>query len=250
MHHSRSRLAAATIPRSMQAVRGWCITRTSNVRPLTAEALQATRDQIEKDLHRTFPAGAPHDAATIAALRRVLVTYATYNTAVGYCQGMNFLAAVLLMHLPEEAAFWGLHALAERILQGYFLESMRGALTDQLVCGRLLQRHFPTVAQHARSLQVDVAQPVLQWCALPRWSASTDRARECGHTAGANARTSSIAVFRHSTRASHVTPHACNGAICEVLHLQAGPPACCKRRLIASQALRVASAHAGCSRRL
>ena len=138
-----------------------------NLQRSTAQTkvLQATRDQIEKDLRRTFPAGAPHNTATIDALRRVLVTYATYNPSVGYCQGMNFLAAVLLLHLPEEGAFWGLHALADRILHGYFWESMRGALTDQLVCGRLLQRHFPTLAQHARALHMDLAQPVLQWYA-------------------------------------------------------------------------------------
>ena len=35
-----------------------------------------------------------------------------FNTEVGYCQGMNTLAAILLMYLgDEEVAFWGLHSL-------------------------------------------------------------------------------------------------------------------------------------------
>jgi hypothetical protein len=35
-----------------------------------------------------------------------------YNTEIGYCQGMNNLAAILLMYLgEEEAAFWGMHSL-------------------------------------------------------------------------------------------------------------------------------------------
>lgn len=42
----------------------------------------------------------------------ILVAYSMYNTEVGYCQGMNNLAAILLMYLgEEEAAFWGLHSL-------------------------------------------------------------------------------------------------------------------------------------------
>ena len=34
-----------------------------------------------------------------------------YNTEVGYCQGMSQIAALLLMYLNEEDAFWALSAL-------------------------------------------------------------------------------------------------------------------------------------------
>lgn len=42
----------------------------------------------------------------------VLVAYSMFNTEIGYCQGMNNLAAILLMYLgDEETAFWGMHSL-------------------------------------------------------------------------------------------------------------------------------------------
>jgi hypothetical protein len=41
-------------------------------------------------------------------LLRVLKAYSYYNTTVGYCQGMSYLAAILLTVLPEEEAFQGM----------------------------------------------------------------------------------------------------------------------------------------------
>ena len=41
-----------------------------------------------------------------AALRRVLRAYSMYDGEVGYCQGMNFIAAMFLTILTEEEAFW------------------------------------------------------------------------------------------------------------------------------------------------
>ncbi len=42
-----------------------------------------------------------------AALRRVLRAYAAYDQEVGYCQGMNFVAGLLLMYMPGEAHAFG-----------------------------------------------------------------------------------------------------------------------------------------------
>lgn len=53
-------------------------------------------------------------------LRRVLAAYALHNPKVGYCQGMNFLAGLLLLFMPEESAFWSLAALVEQLLAGAF----------------------------------------------------------------------------------------------------------------------------------
>lgn len=40
------------------------------------------------------------------ALRRILRSYSVYDSEVGYCQGMNFIAGMFLTFLPEEEAFW------------------------------------------------------------------------------------------------------------------------------------------------
>ena len=40
------------------------------------------------------------------ALRRVLCAYSYYDREVGYCQGMNFIAAMFITIMPEHEAFW------------------------------------------------------------------------------------------------------------------------------------------------
>lgn len=53
-------------------------------------------------------------AAGKLSLQRVLRAYAVYDTEVGYCQGMNFLAGLLLTYMPNEAcAFGGLVVLMQ-----------------------------------------------------------------------------------------------------------------------------------------
>ncbi|KIY93737.1 TBC1 domain family member 1 [Monoraphidium neglectum] len=88
---------------------------------------------IDKDLARTFPttrrfAGSEGQAA----LRRVLRAYAALDPEVGYCQGMNFVGALLLSYLPEAEAFGALVVLMQdRGLRRYYSTDMA-----------LLQAHF------------------------------------------------------------------------------------------------------------
>ena len=60
-----------------------------------------------------------------AALRRILAACARRTPSVGYCQGLNFLAATFLLLLPEDDAFWCLATLVEDLLgPSYFDERM------------------------------------------------------------------------------------------------------------------------------
>ena len=66
--------------------------------------------QIEKDLDRTYP-GSPTFAHPRfrKSLEEVLVVYSIYDMELGYVQGLNTLAAVLLFHLKDpEETFWAL----------------------------------------------------------------------------------------------------------------------------------------------
>lgn len=70
-------------------------------------------DEIGRDVNRTFPShkqfqeGGPGQEA----LRRVLQRYAILDPAIGYCQGMGFLTALLLQYLHEHDAFYALVSL-------------------------------------------------------------------------------------------------------------------------------------------
>eukprot|EP00953_Heterococcus_sp_UTEX-ZZ885_P029953 15856-Heterococcus_DN1.PRE.2 len=47
-------------------------------------------------------------------LRRVLLAYGRYDREVQYCQGINYIAALFLLYMPEEEAFWMLVAVMQR----------------------------------------------------------------------------------------------------------------------------------------
>eukprot|EP00438_Fugacium_kawagutii_P034942 Skav211762 [mRNA] locus=scaffold674:192648:194427:+ [translate_table: standard] len=51
---------------------------------------------IQADLHRTGM-----DGVDEAALENLLLAFAAKNPKIGYCQSMSFVAATLLMYMPE-----------------------------------------------------------------------------------------------------------------------------------------------------
>lgn len=64
-------------------------------------------DIILRDVNRTFPA---HDffrdeSSGQESLYKVSKAYSVFDEEVGYCQGLSFIAASLLLHMPEEEAF-------------------------------------------------------------------------------------------------------------------------------------------------
>lgn len=67
---------------------------------LAAGCTERAKREIEQDVRRTLPSHPMFQSeAGLAALRRVLLAYAARNPALGYCQSMNFLAAMLLRTL-------------------------------------------------------------------------------------------------------------------------------------------------------
>lgn len=71
---------------------------------------------VLQDVPRTFPHNAwVASAEGQASLRRVLVAFSVHKPDVGYCQSMNYIAAMLLLclELSEERAFWVMVALID-----------------------------------------------------------------------------------------------------------------------------------------
>lgn len=68
--------------------------------------------QIERDIDRTFPRHLHFEKEGEGtsegqdSLRNVLQMYARTDNEVGYCQGMAFIAGLLLTYMPEEDAFY------------------------------------------------------------------------------------------------------------------------------------------------
>ena len=119
---------------------------------------------IDKDLHRALPElTAFRSPVGTDALRRVLVAYAWRNPALGYCQSMNIIASVLLLHMAEVDAFWVLTVLCERLLPEYYTKSMVGAVIDQRVFDRLVARYLPSVHARLRRIGVDLNLLSVPW---------------------------------------------------------------------------------------
>jgi hypothetical protein len=99
-----------------------------------------------QDLGRTFPMHPWIDSADgRAALRRLLVAYSFRDSRVGYCQGMNFVAAMLLLVMKtEQDAFWMLAVLLENVLfNDCYSENLYGCHVEQRVFKDMFKKKFP-----------------------------------------------------------------------------------------------------------
>ncbi|CAK6442372.1 unnamed protein product [Pipistrellus nathusii] len=123
--------------------------------------------QIELDLLRTLPtnrhyAGPASDG--IPPLRNVLLAFSWRNPDIGYCQGLNRLAAVALLYLEQEDAFWCLVAIVEVFMpRDYYTKTLLGSQVDQRVFRDLLSEKLPRLHAHLEQHRVDCALITFNW---------------------------------------------------------------------------------------
>lgn len=113
---------------------------------LSGQTAENIQDAINKDLRRTFPEHPQFDEIGQASLERVLRAYSIYNPDVGYCQGMNFIAAFLLIFLPEIEAFWIFSQLMDHYGASLlFMKKMSFLKMLKYQYSNLLRVHLPAV---------------------------------------------------------------------------------------------------------
>ncbi|XP_009891648.1 PREDICTED: TBC1 domain family member 10A [Charadrius vociferus] len=120
-------------------------------------------DVIERDLHRQQD------------LFRVLKAYTLYRPEEGYCQAQAPIAAVLLMHMPAEQAFWCLVQICEKYLPGYYSEKLEAIQLDGQILFSLLHKVSPVAYKHLSKQKIDPILYMTEWfmCAFSRtlpWS--------------------------------------------------------------------------------
>jgi len=130
-------------------------------------ALSPAAKQIELDLLRTLPSNKHYDsphASGIPKLRRVLLAYSIHNPETEYCQGFNRIAAIALLFMNEEDAFWALVYIVEVVMpQNYYSKQMVGAQVDQAVFKELVCEKLPNLSAHLDAHGVDPALFSLNW---------------------------------------------------------------------------------------
>jgi hypothetical protein len=87
-------------------------------------------------------------------LFNILKAYSLLNKEVEYCQGMSTIAAVLLMFLPEEDAFWGFaHLMAHPnyVIGDLYLPEWPFLLEWYFVFEKLFENFYPKLYKHIDS---------------------------------------------------------------------------------------------------
>ncbi|KRY85069.1 USP6 N-terminal-like protein [Trichinella pseudospiralis] len=108
------------------------------------------------------------------SLLNVLTAYSMFNRELGYCQGMNHLAALLLMYFSEEDAFWALHILmCDNIhaMHGFFVPGFPKLLRFQQHHDRIVKARLPRLRNHMESQGAHAALYSTKWffqCFLDR----------------------------------------------------------------------------------
>ncbi|KAF7459391.1 putative GTPase-activating protein [Cryptosporidium felis] len=135
-------------------------------------------NQICLDLRRTFPNSNDYfiNSRNIDnLLERVLNAFASYDIEIGYCQSINFIAAILLINMKEEAAFWTLVQLLSGRrrrkfmvcnwgnIERYYTNGMEGVICDIRVLEELCKEFIPEVSKKLELLEIDFQWFALEW---------------------------------------------------------------------------------------
>jgi TBC1 domain-containing protein 4 len=104
------------------------------------------------DLGRTFPNhsyfSSPLGPGQLA-LFNLLKAYSLLDSEMGYCQGLSFVAGVLLLHMEESQAFFLLrHLMFRRGLRLQYLPDMVGLQVKLYQLSRLLHDQLPDLYNH------------------------------------------------------------------------------------------------------
>ncbi|KAL5631239.1 hypothetical protein ACGC1H_006925 [Rhizoctonia solani] len=122
---------------------------------------------IMRDLGRTFPHHEFfNDGSGLGQenLFNVLKAYSLYDPDVGYCQGLAFIVATLLLNMPDEEAFCVLCRLMHSYdLRGHFLPDMPGLQLRLYQFDRLVEDVLPVLHVHFIRQGIKSSMYCSQW---------------------------------------------------------------------------------------
>ncbi|PAA71694.1 hypothetical protein BOX15_Mlig023352g1 [Macrostomum lignano] len=167
------RLVRRGVPESLRPQVWSLLGRSQQASPVTADYSDLSckdapeiEAAIARDISRTYTAcpDFAEGGAKREDLARLSKAYALYDPAVGYCQGMSFLGAALLLQLPEEEAF----ELLVQIMYDYGVRKMFTAGFEGLQLrfyqlDALLKQHCPEVFSHFKRLGCEPHMYASQW---------------------------------------------------------------------------------------
>ena len=122
---------------------------------------------IIKDLDRTFPSCQLFKEKYGMGQRklyRVLSNYSKYNKVLGYVQGMGYLAAIFLLYMDEESAFYMLHSLVKNYgFEGLYKEGFPDLKKKFYVLLNLEKKYIPKIYDIFKRDGVFISIYASQW---------------------------------------------------------------------------------------
>jgi TBC1 domain family member 10 len=125
-------------------------------------------ETIEKDIDRTFPThpmfsdkGGPGQTL----LRQMLLGYATIDNSVGYCQGMNYIAGLIMTYYDDidEAFIIFSVILREKTFRGIFLPGLVDVQKKLYVLSELGNELLPDLFDHFEDENIKVGMYATEW---------------------------------------------------------------------------------------
>ncbi|KAK3728848.1 hypothetical protein QZH41_020235 [Actinostola sp. cb2023] len=110
------------------------------------------------DLGRTFP-GHPYFMSQFGpgqlSLFNLLKAYSIHDIEVGYCQGLSFVAGILLMHMDESQAFDTMrHLMYDLSLRKLYKSDMQELQIQFYMLSRLLHDFHPALYEFLEELEI------------------------------------------------------------------------------------------------
>ncbi|XP_029953035.1 USP6 N-terminal-like protein [Salarias fasciatus] len=125
--------------------------------------------QIDLDINRTFRNHImfmDRFGVKQQSLFHVLSAYSVYNTEVSYCQGMSQIAALLLMYMNEEDAFWALSQLLtnqKHAMHGFFVPGFPKLQRFQAHHDQIISKLIPKLKKHLDREQMSAGIYCTKW---------------------------------------------------------------------------------------
>lgn len=118
---------------------------------------------IKMDIPRTFPDNIYFDIHK-SELFNVLIAFAQQNSEIGYCQGLNYIAGMMLIVTKdEETTFWLLKHLIENVASEYHTKTMLGLQRDIYVISELVKLKEPLINEKINELGLPWAVILTKW---------------------------------------------------------------------------------------
>ncbi|XP_056134843.1 USP6 N-terminal-like protein [Lampris incognitus] len=125
--------------------------------------------QIDLDINRTFRNHImfmDRFGVKQQSLFHVLSAYSVYNTEVSYCQGMSQIAALLLIYMNEEDAFWALSQLLtdqKHAMHGFFIPGFPKLQRFQTHHDQIISKLIPKLKKHLDREQMSAGIYCTKW---------------------------------------------------------------------------------------